>query len=151
MLLARGGRGANHPTAAVNLAALVAWCAEHPGTRVLNSADPDAPDGRAIARTVAAHLDHRWHEALLGDDAPAGLGTHPWDTWPPFLLDTSAATALGYRPVGTYAETVRPVLDWLVAAAADGVLPDVSGLERYFDYPPEDAWLSRPTRSAEAR
>ena len=44
LLLARGGHGINHPTAAVNLAALVELCAAQPGTRILNSADPDAPN-----------------------------------------------------------------------------------------------------------
>ena len=58
LLLARGGRGINHPTAALNLAALVEFCAARPGTRILNSADPDAPDGLAISRAIAAHLAH---------------------------------------------------------------------------------------------
>src|SRR4051794_17269336 len=86
VLLAHGGSGANHPTAAVNLAALVALCAAKPGTRILNSADPDAPDGRSIARIVAAHLGHHWQEILLDDHAQEGLGDHPWNTLPPYLL-----------------------------------------------------------------
>jgi hypothetical protein len=58
ILLARHGRGVNHPTAAVNLAALVQFCAAFPGTRILNSADPDAPDGLAISRVISTHLAH---------------------------------------------------------------------------------------------
>jgi nucleoside-diphosphate-sugar epimerase len=137
VLLAHGGRGANHPTAAVNLAALIEFCAARPGTRILNSADPDAPDGLAISRHVAAHLGHEWDEVLLEDTAPDGLGDHPWNTLPPFILDTSAAERLGFVPVGTYAETVTAEIDWLVA----GSEPDDSYFQPFFDYVREDTWL----------
>lgn len=88
VFLARYGRGINHPTAAVNLAALVRICAESPGTRILNCADPDAPDGLAICRAISGYLTHEWEEILLDDTAPEGLGDHPWNTWPPFILAT---------------------------------------------------------------
>jgi nucleoside-diphosphate-sugar epimerase len=147
VLLARGGRGINHPTAAVNLAALIAFCAARPAVRILNSADPDAPDGLAICRIIAAHLRHVWDEVLLEATAPEGLGDHPWNTLPPFVLDTSAAQRLGFVPVGSYAETVKAEVDWLVEAAraADpgGVLPspDDPYFQPFFDYAREDAWL----------
>jgi nucleoside-diphosphate-sugar epimerase len=149
LLLARGGRGANHPTAAVNLAALAAFCAARPAVRILNSADPDAPDGLAISRTIAAHLEHEWTEVPLDDSAPEDLGDHPWNTVPPFILDTSAAERLGYVPAGSYAETVREEVDWLVQAARAGdpagVLPaaDDPYFQPFFDYTREDAWLDR--------
>ena len=147
LLLARGGRGGNHPTAAANLAALVAFCAARPGTRILNSADPDAPDGLEISRTVAARLAHDWTEVLLDETAPAGLGDHPWNTLPPFILDTSAARRLGYVPAGSYADTVRAEIDWLVRAARSGdpagLLPSADDpyFRPFFDYAGEDAWL----------
>ncbi len=53
------------------------------GARILNSADPEAPTGLEIARTIAAHLGHTWEEVLLDDDAPTDLGRHPWDSHPP--------------------------------------------------------------------
>ncbi|MGC7096338.1 NAD-dependent epimerase/dehydratase family protein [Amycolatopsis lurida] len=115
VLLARRGRGADHPSAAVNIAALIAAVADRPGARILNAADPDAPDGLAISRIVAAAAGHRWREVLLDDDAPPELGRHPWDRVPPIVLDMSAAHALGYRPVGDYATTVRAELRWLLA------------------------------------
>jgi nucleoside-diphosphate-sugar epimerase len=148
VLLADGGRGVNHPTAAVNLAALAEFCAARPAARILNSADPDAPDGLTISRLVAAHLGHRWDEVLLDPTAPAGLGDHPWNTLPPFVLDTSAARRLGYVPVGSYADTVPAEIDWLAGAARAGdpagVLPapDDEFFDGYFDYAREDAWLS---------
>jgi nucleoside-diphosphate-sugar epimerase len=148
LLLARGGRGVNHPTAAVNLAALVVFCAARPGTRILNSADPDAPDGLAISRLIARHLAHTWNEVLLDATAPEGLGDHPWNTLPGFVLDTSAAVRLGFVPVGSYAQTVTAEVDWLVTAArsSDPVevlpAPDDPYFESFFDYAREDAWLA---------
>jgi nucleoside-diphosphate-sugar epimerase len=153
LLLAHGGRGINHPTAAVNLAALVEFCATNPGTRILNSADPDAPDGLTISRVIATHLAHSWSEVLLDSTAPPGLGDHPWNTMPRFVLDTSAAERLGFVPVGDYADTVAAEVDWLVAAARSGdpaaVLPrshDPFFLP-FFDYAREDAWLAERSQS----
>jgi nucleoside-diphosphate-sugar epimerase len=147
LLLARGGRGINHPTAAANLAALVEFCAARPATRILNSADPDAPDGLTISRVIAAHLAHAWNEVLLDATAPEDLGDHPWNTLPPFILDTSAAERLGFVPAGSYAETVKAEIDWLVKAARSGdpagALPPPDDLyfHSFFDYAREDAWL----------
>jgi nucleoside-diphosphate-sugar epimerase len=147
LLLARGGHGINHPTAAVNLAALVEFCAARPATRILNSADPDAPDGLTISRLIATHLAHTWNEVLLDATAPEDLGDHPWNTLPPFVLDTSAAERLGFIPVGSYAETVKAEVDWLVKAARSGdptgllPSPDDPYFQSFFDYAREDAWL----------
>jgi len=85
LLLARGRRGTNHPTAAVNLAALVAFCAARPTARILNSADPVAPNGRTISRIIAAQLNHAWAEVPLDETAPEDLGDHPWNTLPSFF------------------------------------------------------------------
>ena len=147
LLLANRGQGINHPTAAVNLAALVEFCATNPGTRILNSADPDAPDGLTISRIIATQLGHSWRENLLDPTAPDGLGDHPWNTMPGFVLDTSAAERLGFVPVGSYAHTVRAEIDWLVTAARSGdpagALPPPHDpfFLPFFDYAREDAWL----------
>lgn len=140
VLLAHGGRGYDHPTAAVNAAALVETVAGHPGARILNTADPDVPTGRDIARIVAETLGHFWEEVLVEGDEQ---GWYPWDVVPGIELDLSAATALGHRSVGDYAETVRPAIEW---AASFGRTPpwatDVD--EGHFDYAGEDAFLRRP-------
>lgn len=138
VLLANGGRGADHPTAAVNAAALVETVAARPGRRVLNAADPDTPTGLDIARLVAATLGHEWEEVLVEGGEP---GWHPWDVVPPIELDLTAAEALGYRPVGGHADTARPAIEW---AASFGLTPpwaaDVE--ESDFDYAAEDAYLA---------
>lgn len=143
LLLAHGGTGVVHTTAAANLAALIEVVAGRPGTRVLNCADPDAPSAREICRTIAEYLGHEWEEVLLDGTAPPGLGLTPWDSPHPIVLDTSAATALGYRAAGTYATTIAPALDWLVEAAGKGQPPVDDGyFAEYFDYAAEDAFLA---------
>ena len=69
VFLAGSGSGADHTTAAVNAAALVECVAANPGSRILNSADPDAPSALKISRTVAAYFGHQWEEVLLGSEA----------------------------------------------------------------------------------
>ena len=140
VFLARRGEGTDHPTAAVNIAALIETVADQPGTRILNSADPDAPNGREIARAIARHLDHDWDEILVEGRE---LGSHPWDKLPPFVLDMNAAAGLGYVPVGDYAATVADEIDWLVAG---GYEPDPGFFGRFFDYAAEDRFLDDARR-----
>lgn len=148
LFLAHRGAGGDHPSAAANVAALIEVVAAKPSARILNSADPDAPDALEISRAVARHLGHTWDEILLGDDAEDGLGAHPWDKRPPFVLDTSAAAELGYAPVGDYAATVGDTVEWLVAAARGGQdadlvpAPDDPFFSPLLDYVREDVHLS---------
>ncbi|WP_345764530.1 NAD-dependent epimerase/dehydratase family protein [Diaminobutyricibacter sp. McL0608] len=142
VLLARGGRGGDHTTAAANTAALVETVAANPGARILNSADPDAPTGLEIARAVAGPLGHEWREVLLPDDADPALGAHPWDFVPPIVLDTTASAALGYRPVGTFAKTVGAEIDWLVASKANRPAASDEYFEHLTDYTREDRFLA---------
>jgi nucleoside-diphosphate-sugar epimerase len=153
VLLAHRGVGTDHASAAANVAALVETVANQPGRRILNSADPDAPSGLEIARTIAAHLGHTWSEILLDEDADPVLGWHPWDRRHPIVLDTAASLALGYRPVGDYAATVPDIVDWLVSARrGDGraELPegfDDGYFDGRFEYAREDAYLAQRVRS----
>jgi nucleoside-diphosphate-sugar epimerase len=143
VFLAHRGMGVDHPSAAANAAALVEVVAARPGRRILNSADPDAPNGLEISRAIAAHLGHTWDEVLVDD---AALGRHPWDATYPILLDLSAAAELGYQPVGDYAATVADEVDWLVEAARSGdpagilPTPDDPFFAQFFDYAAEDRY-----------
>ncbi|MFI5085214.1 MAG: NAD-dependent epimerase/dehydratase family protein [Actinomycetales bacterium] len=143
VFLAHGGLGGDHTTAAVNTAALIEMVAALPGRRIVNSADPDAPNGREIARAVADYLGHDWDEILLGDDADPDLGAHPWDFTPPLVLDTTASRALGYEPAGTFAETIPAEIDWLLASPAHRPAADDPFFGRLTDYRAEDAYLRR--------
>ena len=146
VLLADHGRGVDHTTAASGIGSLVRLVASAPDRRILNVADETAPTALEIVRTVANHLDHRFDEVLLDAEAPAFVGLTPWSSPTPFVLDTTAARALGWEPP-RYADAVRPELDWLVDVAhrtpADGDVPWATDpfWDRMFDYGPEDAAL----------
>ena len=144
VFLAHAGQGADHTTAAVNTAALVERVAAVPAARILNSADPDAPNARQIAAAIARHLGHHWQEVLLDDSPPAGLGDHPWDFRPPLVLSTKASLDLAYEPVGTYAQTIPHQVDWLVKAAAAGAMPGTGdpSLKHYLDYSREEQFTA---------
>jgi nucleoside-diphosphate-sugar epimerase len=136
VLLAHRGEGLDHPTAAANIAALVETAAARPGSRILNCADPDMPNGLEISRTIVRHLGHEWEEVLVDGDEP---GQHPWDVVPPVVLDMTAAAELGYAPAGDYASTVAGEIDWLVES---GPPCDDEFLEGSFDYAAEDGYLA---------
>ncbi|WP_144765720.1 NAD(P)-dependent oxidoreductase [Curtobacterium sp. 9128] len=146
ILLADGGRGVDHTTAASGIGSLVRLVADAPDRRILNVADDAAPPVLEIVRTIAGHLDHRFDEVLLDADAPPFLGTTPWSSPSPFVLDTGAAQALGWTPP-RFADAVVPELDWLVETAhrtpVDGDVPWATDpfWDRMFDYGPEDAAL----------
>jgi nucleoside-diphosphate-sugar epimerase len=149
VVLAERGGGVDHPSAAANIAALIELVAAHPGRRILNSADPDAPSALEISRVVIAHLGHAWREVLIEGTVGDGLlGQTPWSAIPPIVLDTSAAAELGYRPAGNYATTVTHEIDWLVAAtrdrAAAWALPadDDPYFSALLDYAAEDRYLA---------
>jgi nucleoside-diphosphate-sugar epimerase len=145
VFLARRGVGVDHPTAASNIAALIETAATRPGQRILNCADPDAPSGLEISRTIARRLGHVWDEVLLDEGTDERLGRHPWDAPHPIVLDTSAAVDLGYTPVGDYAATVADELEWLVSVAEGGdqAALDDPYFESMFDYEAEDRYLER--------
>jgi nucleoside-diphosphate-sugar epimerase len=141
VFLAHRGTGVDQTSAAANIAALIEVVAARPGARILNSADPEAPSARQIARTVAQHLHHSWEEILLDGNE---LGRNPWDRPHPVILDMTAALDLGYVPAGDYAATVTEEIDWLVSAADGGPDADLlPGLD--LDYPAEDRWLRART------
>jgi len=147
VFLAGRGAGVDHPSAAANIAAVIETVAAMPAARVLNAADPDAPTVLEITRAIARHLGHDWDEVLLDADTAGELGRNPWQHPSPIVLDVSAALALGYRPAGTYAETVTEEIDWLVSAQAGGVdawmvpAPDDEFFASLLDYTAEDAYL----------
>jgi hypothetical protein len=92
---------------------------------------------------IARHLGHDWTEVSLTADVDPALERHPWDKLPPIVLDLTAATDLGYRPVGDYASTVPADVDWLVNDRPDLDGGFVTGL---FDYATEDRYLADRVR-----
>lgn len=135
VLLAYRGESRFHTTATVNLAELIRLACERPGTRVLNSGDPDPPSVLEIERAIARILDHEFDEVLV--DGRPEAARNPWAVEHPFVLDLAAAEReLGYRPVAAYPEAVEETVAWLLAARP----PLDEYMATFFDYAAEDAF-----------
>ena len=152
--LAYRGRSRFHTTAAANIAAAVRTVGGLPGQRVLNVADPSALAVADIARLVGSHLGYTGRLLAIDDEPqyPPLLGRTPWSVQHPFVLDTSALHALGYRPAIHYAGGVASTCDWLTATgtATDWrLLFPVLAAYPYdlFDYATEDERLNRSAGS----
>jgi nucleoside-diphosphate-sugar epimerase len=146
--IAYRGESRFHTSATANIAELTRVALDAPGSRILNIADPLALSVGEIGETIAKYMKYSGKFIRLdGDTFPAKVGQTPWSVPLPFVLDTSAAAALGYVPVTTYAQAVGatcdelaefPVeLDWRARFPALASYP-----YDHFDYDAEDAFLS---------
>jgi nucleoside-diphosphate-sugar epimerase len=149
VFLANRGAGIDHTSAAANVAALIEVTAAAPGSRILNCADPDAPSAVEISRAIARILDYEWDEVLMDGGAVGTLGEHPWDAPYPIVLDMTKALELGYQSAGTFEETVRDQVEWLVPLVSVGAGPvelpvglDAAFFRTSFDYATEDRYLA---------
>ncbi len=115
--LAYGGRSRFHTSSVANIAELARVVAGSPDKRILNIADPEALPVSEIAAAIASAHGFSGRFVMLPDDPyPPAIGATPWSVQRPFVLDMTAATALGYPPETTYAATIGPICDWLIQA-----------------------------------
>lgn len=137
----------DHLTAADSTAALVEVVAVRPGARVLNTADPDTPTALQLVRRIGERVRERsgWTGRVEGvepsSDDP-GRGRNPWRQAHPVVLDTRAAAALGYRPVGGALDLLDREVDWVI----DTLRPAERRRRRATAPPPPVARTSRPGR-----
>lgn len=151
VVLAGGGTSVFHTTATQNLAELIRLAAEQPCDRILNCGDPDPPNVLEISRAIGTAVGAGWDELLLPGyptswDEP---GMTPWSGPRSVVLDMRRAEdELGYRPVTSYAEAVKPVCEWLLETTRSRdwreALPgSTRALATSFDYASEDALAAR--------
>lgn len=92
--------GANRfsTSSTVNIAELVALCADRPGKRVLNAVDTDDLSVADIAGAVYRALDRDLEVVAFPGPPVDGVGSTPWTVAHPLLLSMAgAAVELGYR------------------------------------------------------
>jgi len=146
--LAYQGRSRFHTSSVLNIAELTRVALEQPSTRILNIADPVALSVAEIGSTIARHMSYAGKFVLVASDTfPAKVGRIPWSVPRPFVLDNSAALALGYVPVTTYPKTVGRICDELAnVGTGESWQARFAILESYpynlFDYETEDAFLN---------
>ncbi|MGW1051932.1 NAD-dependent epimerase/dehydratase family protein [Streptomyces sp. NPDC002521] len=148
-VLSYRGESRFHTASARNIAELVRLAAAHPGTRVLNACDGEAPTVAGIGAAVDAVMGVETETTFLAAPPEGSVGQSPWSTPLPVVADMSAAEReLGYRPVVSYAESLPETVAWLTDGLRAGrdwrecfpllarVYPDL------FDYAAEDAWFT---------
>ncbi|MCC7252223.1 NAD-dependent epimerase/dehydratase family protein [Hyphomicrobium sp.] len=137
--LAYEGRSRFHTTAAANIAALAAAALEHPESRILNIADPEALTVAEVGALIAERMGYSGRIVPLASDT---IGLSPWSIPQSFVLDTRAATTLGYTPRMAYRDAVGPICAWLSRQDADAweaAFPVLAGYSwPLFDYASED-------------
>jgi nucleoside-diphosphate-sugar epimerase len=138
-----------HTSSARGIAALAAICMTSPATRILNVADPTPLQVRDIAAAIEAAIGMPLNIVPFEGKpaAPSFVGSTPWSTERPFVVDTSRAKALGWDGGGEYHEDVGAVCKWLIDVAQRGDWKKhFTQFANYgydpFDYAAEDAWLS---------
>jgi len=145
--LAYSGRSQFQTSATENIGALVSTLASSRLGGIFNIGDPDAPTlleiGKAIVAECAIDAD------LVPVDTqsyPPQVGATPWSVPKPFTIDDSKARSAGYRPVGSYRETVSRTCRWLMEYHPDDWRARFPQLALYpydmFDYGAEDSFLS---------
>ncbi len=146
--LAYGGASRFQTTAAANIAAVSLGAVEASGSHVLNVGDPDTPTVAEIAAAIAQHLGYAG-EILGIDDLsyPPPVGRSPWSVPRPFVVNSSAAQAIGYSPATSYAGAVGAICDGLVSEAGNGRWKDRYPIlaaypRNLFDYAAEDTFLA---------
>lgn len=147
--IAYEGKSRFHTSSVFNIAALVRIALDQPDTRILNIVDPQALSVAEIGSAIARHMDYAGKLVRMpGNAFPAKIGRTPWSVPRPFVLDTSAALALGYVPVTAYPQAVGAICDELAKGGVGKVWQQrFPILANYpydlFDYEAEDAFLKR--------
>ncbi|MFF7644984.1 NAD-dependent epimerase/dehydratase family protein [Streptomyces canus] len=148
-VLSYRGRSRFHTASTHNIAELIRLASLRPGSRVLNTCDPEVLTAAEIGAAIDAVMGVTTETVLLeGPPRAQSVGRTPWSTRLPVVADMSAAEReLGYRPVLSYTESLPETVDWLARRldrqdwreafpALAGVYPDL------FDYPAEDAFVN---------
>ena len=149
VVLADEGETVFHTTSVHNLAELVRLATEKPVHGAFNCGDPDPPNTRRIARSIATVMGHDWQEVR---PPPAMTTTwefrNPWGGFRPLLVAMDKAQdELGYEPATTYDEAIVETVEWVIEATRDRdwreVLPKAADyMANKFNYEAEDAFIA---------
>jgi nucleoside-diphosphate-sugar epimerase len=151
--LAYEGRSRFHTSSVLNIAELTRIALDRPSNRILNIADPEALSVAEIGSEIARHMSYAAQLVPVSGDAfPATIGRTPWSVPRPFVLDTSAALALGYAPVTTYPKSIGAICDDLTSGDTGEMwqhrFPILASYPYdLFNYEAEDRFLQARTRS----
>lgn len=153
VLLADEGKSVFHTTSVHNLAEMVRLAAEQPVHGTFNCGDPDPPNVRRIAASIAAALGHEWDEVLLSQEISRDQAVrNPWAGYHPWIVSMEKAEKeLDYKSVTTYHDAIDETVEWVVTATKGGdwreMLPQAADyLGSEFDYGADARFLASLSR-----
>ncbi|WP_073973249.1 NAD(P)H-binding protein [Erythrobacter donghaensis] len=146
--LAYDGRSQFQTSATENIGALVSTLAGSRLGGIFNIGDPDAPTVLEIGKAIVAECAIDADLVLVDTQTyPPRVGATPWSVPKPFTISDAKARSAGYRPVGSYRETVSRTCRWLMEHNPDNWRARFPQLALYpydmFDYAAEDRFISR--------
>lgn len=100
----------NQLCAATNTAALIECVGNNPGTRILNSADPDVRTAQELIERIAEILG--WDGSISANEQSEAALVNPFESKYPFLLEMKAAERLGYDAVDTSINLLAEEVMW---------------------------------------
>lgn len=147
--VAYGARSVFHTSGARGVAGLTALCLGLGGQQVLNVADPDPLPVVQIAAAISTITGLPMPLAPF-EGPPVGdshVGSTPWSSAHPYVLDTSRARALGWDGGPDYRTGVEEVCRWVLDVGRRGDWrSQFTTFARYgydpFDYDAEDGVLA---------
>jgi nucleoside-diphosphate-sugar epimerase len=148
VLLADEGETVFHTTSVHNLAEMIRLAAEQEVHGAFNCGDPDPPNVRTIARSIANAMGHQWEEILLPREVSTSRELrNPWGGFHPWIVSMDKAhDELEYEPVTTYDDAIAATVEWAVAATRgrdwmDALPKAADYLGAKFDYAFEDRFV----------
>jgi len=148
IILTNDGESRFQTTAADNMGALLLHLADNKLSGIYNIGDDAPPRVLQIGQHIAALLDMpiNWVTGQFRDNL---LGRSPWSIPGEFLVNSDAALASGYTPLGDYDALVGDSIGWLRDIYGQDSGHRFSALAAYpfdlFDYAREDAFLAAQT------
>lgn len=137
-----------HTSSARGLADLTRICMDNPGARILNVADSNAPSIKEIAAAITDATSLKLPLAPFAGApiGPAHVGSTPWSSENPLVLDTSRGRRLGWEG-SDYHHDVQDVCNWVLDVSRHGDWrAQFSRFSHYgydpFDYGAEDRALA---------
>ncbi|QMW24494.1 reductase [Sandaracinobacteroides saxicola] len=141
--LAFDGTSRFQPTATSRIAAVVEAAIGRRGVTIANVADADCPDAAGLVGIIARHLGRQVRVVPLAGSPRGAVGYHPWCVPGPKVVADEGVT-LGAEAPLSYAATVGPGLDWLMAQTTDWreAFPPLAAYPfDLFDYAAEDGHI----------
>jgi nucleoside-diphosphate-sugar epimerase len=150
--IAYDGKSIFHTSSAKGIASLVEICMLNPAQRILNVADLKPLTVIQIAAVLQEATNLQINMQPFAGQPAGHIGSSPWSTPRPYVIDCTAAKALGWDGGEEYAIAVKDTARWLLTFESNSNWSEqFTSFANYpndpFDYTAEDNWLLLNSRN----